>query len=133
MRNCVIGVLGIVVQKALTGEDLTNEQKEQRDECLNNLEDHILDCHAYVRSKVLQVWQRLCCNGAVPLTRYGKLLAATALRLEDKSANVRKQALQLLRAMLQSNPFAGEVRIFRKRPIFFFIIKLTLILCIFLL
>ncbi|XP_011263197.2 condensin complex subunit 1 [Camponotus floridanus] len=109
MRNCVIEVLGIVVQKALTGENLTNEQKEQRDECLNNLEDHMLDCHAYVRSKVLQVWQRLCCNGAVPLARYGKLLAATALRLEDKSANVRKQALQLLRAMLQSNPFAGEL------------------------
>lgn len=113
IRNCVIGVLGIVVQKALTGEDLTNEQKEQRDECLNNLEDHILDCNAYVRSKVLQVWQRLCCNGAVPLARYGKLLAATALRLEDKSANVRKQALQLLRTMLQSNPFAGEVCVFQ--------------------
>ncbi|XP_029680531.1 condensin complex subunit 1 [Formica exsecta] len=109
MRNCVIGVLDIVVQKALTGEDLTDEQKKQRDECLNNLEDHILDSHAYVRSKVLQVWQRLCCEGAVPLARYGKLLAATALRLEDKSANVRKQALQLLRTMLQSNPFAAKL------------------------
>ncbi|XP_072757251.1 condensin complex subunit 1 [Anoplolepis gracilipes] len=109
MRNCVIGVLGIVVQKALTGEDLTDEQKEQRDECLNNLEEHILDCHAYVRSKVLQMWQRLCCDGAVPLARYAKLLAATALRLEDKSAHVRKQALQLLRAMLQSNPFAAKL------------------------
>ncbi|XP_029170808.1 condensin complex subunit 1 [Nylanderia fulva] len=109
MRNCVIGVLGSVVQKALTGEDLTDEQKELRDECLNNLEDHILDCNAHVRSKVLQMWQRLCCNGAVPLARYGKLLAAIALRLEDKSAIVRKQALQLLRAMLQSNPFAAKL------------------------
>ncbi|KAM0735683.1 Condensin complex subunit 1 [Formica fusca] len=109
MRNCVIGVLDIVVQKALTGEDLTDEQKKQRDECLNNLEDHILDSHAYVRSKVLQVWQHLCCEGAVPLARYGKLLAATALRLEDKSANVRKQTLQLLRTMLQSNPFAAKL------------------------
>ncbi|CAL1675876.1 unnamed protein product [Lasius platythorax] len=109
MRNCVIGVLGVVVQKALTGEDLMDEQKEQRDECLNNLEDHILDCNAHVRSKVLQMWQRLCVNGAVPLARYGKLLAAVALRLEDKSANVRKQALQLLRTMLQSNPFAAKL------------------------
>jgi len=109
MRNCVIGVLGVVVQKALTGEDLTEEQKEKRDECLDNLEEHILDCNAYVRSKVLHTWQNLCCEGAVPLTRHGKLLAATVLRLEDKSANVRKQALQLLRTLLQSNPFAGKL------------------------
>ncbi|XP_018316818.1 condensin complex subunit 1 isoform X2 [Mycetomoellerius zeteki] len=109
MRNCVIGILGAVVQKALTGEDLTDEQKDQRNECLDNLEDHILDCNAYVRSKVLQTWQHLCCEGAVPLARHGKLLAHTALRLEDKSANVRKQALQLLRTLLQSNPFAGKL------------------------
>ncbi|KZC05191.1 Condensin complex subunit 1 [Dufourea novaeangliae] len=109
MRNCTISVLGAVVQKALTGDDLTQEQKDQRDECLNSLEEHMLDVHAYVRSKVLQVWQRLCCNGAIPLARQGKLLAATALRLEDKSANVRKQALQLLRALLQANPFAAKL------------------------
>ncbi|XP_012064392.1 PREDICTED: condensin complex subunit 1 [Atta cephalotes] len=109
MRNCVIGILGAIVQKALTGEDLTDKQKDQRDECLDNLEEHMLDCNAYVRSKVLQTWQRLCCEGAVPLARHGKLLAYTALRLEDKSANVRKQALQLLRTLLQSNPFAGKL------------------------
>ncbi|XP_011062247.1 PREDICTED: condensin complex subunit 1 isoform X2 [Acromyrmex echinatior] len=109
MRNCVIGILGAMVQKTLTGEDLTDKQKDQRDECLDNLEEHMLDCNAYVRSKVLQTWQRLCCEGAVPLTRHGKLLAYTALRLEDKSANVRKQALQLLRTLLQSNPFAGKL------------------------
>ncbi|EFN85409.1 Condensin complex subunit 1 [Harpegnathos saltator] len=109
MRNCVIATLGAVVQKALTSENLTEEQKQQRDDCLNYLEEHILDCNAYVRSKVLQIWQRLCCEGAVPLARYGSLLAATALRLEDKSANVRRQALQLLRTLLQSNPFAGKL------------------------
>lgn len=109
MRNCTICVIREVVQKALTGDDLTQKQKDQRDECLNNLEEHILDNNAYVRSKVLQVWQHLCCEGAIPLARQGKLLAATALRLEDKSANVRKQALQLIRALLQSNPFAAKV------------------------
>lgn len=110
MRNCVVVVLGAVVQKALTSENLTEEQKEQRDDCLNSLEEHILDCHAHVRSKVLQTWQRLCCEGAVPVARYGSLLAATVLRLEDKSANVRRQALHLLHTLLQNNPFAGKVR-----------------------
>ncbi|KOC65469.1 Condensin complex subunit 1 [Habropoda laboriosa] len=109
MRNCTINIIGAIVQKALTGDDLTQEQKDQRDECLNSLEEHILDNNAYVRSKVLQVWQHLCCEGAIPLARQGKLLAATALRLEDKSANVRKQALQLVRALLQGNPFAAKL------------------------
>lgn len=109
MRNCTISTLGAVIEKALTGDDLTQEQKDQRDECLYALQEHILDTNAYVRSKVLQVWQRLCCEGAIPLARQGKLLAATALRLEDKSAFVRKHALQLLRALLQANPFAGKV------------------------
>lgn len=109
MRNCTISIIREVVQKALTGDDLTQEQKDQRDECLNNLEEHILDNNAYVRSKVLQVWQHLCCEGAIPLARQGRLLATIALRLEDKSANVRKHALQLMRALLQSNPFAGKV------------------------
>ncbi|XP_071858144.1 CAP-D2 condensin subunit [Bombus fervidus] len=109
MRNCTISIIREVVQKALTGDDLTQEQKDQRDECLNNLEEHILDNNAYVRSKVLQVWQHLCCEGAIPLARQGRLLATTALRLEDKSANVRKHALQLMRALLQSNPFAGKL------------------------
>lgn len=109
MRNCVIGVLCVVVLGALTDENLSDEQKDKRDECLHDLEEHILDCNAYVRSKVLQVWQRLCTERAIPLSRQGRLLAATVLRLEDKSANVRKQALQLVRALLEANPFAGKV------------------------
>lgn len=109
MRICIINILGVIVEKILTGDELTQEQKNQRDECLNILEEHILDVNAYVRSKVLQVWQNLCCEGAIPLAKQGKLLAAAALRLEDKSTNVRKQALQLIRALVQGNPFAAKL------------------------
>lgn len=109
MRNCAIGVMGLVVANVLKGEDLSAENRAKRDECLENLEEHILDCNAYVRSKVLQTWQKLCCEGAIPLSRQNNLVKATVLRLEDKSANVRRQALQLLRAVLQSNPFAAKV------------------------
>ena len=109
MRNCVLGILGAVIQGALTGDELKDEQRLIRDECLTNLEEHILDINAYVRSKVLQIWQRLVCEGAVPLQRQTSLLKAASLRLEDKSAIVRKQTLHLLRALLQSNPFAAKV------------------------
>lgn len=109
LRNCAIGVMGIIVTNVLSSENISSEDRVTRDECLTNLEDHILDCNAYVRSKVLQVWQNLCCEGAIPLSRQSSLLKSTLLRLEDKSANVRKQALQLLRAILQSNPFTSKM------------------------
>ncbi|KAF7403509.1 hypothetical protein HZH68_006303 [Vespula germanica] len=109
MRNCAIGIIGTVVPTVLTNEDLTPEQKEQRDEYLNSLFDHIMDCNSYVRSKVLHVWQNLSHEGAIPLAIQGKLLSACISRLQDKSANVRKQALQLLRTLLQSNPFAAKL------------------------
>ena len=110
MRNCAIGVMSIVITNVLTGDNISQENRLIRDECLSYLEDHILDCNAYVRSKVLQVWQHLCCEGAIPLSRQSGLLKAVLLRVEDKSANVRKQALQLLRAILQSNPFTSQVK-----------------------
>ena len=110
MRNCAIGVMGIVVANVnVNNPDITPEKRVIRDECLDNLEEHILDCNAYVRSKVLQTWQKLCCEGAVPVSRQNRLLKAAVQRLEDKSANVRKHALQLLRAVLQSNPFTAQV------------------------
>lgn len=102
-------VLSVLIISALTSEDLSDEKKDKRDECLDYLEDHILDNNAYVRSKVLQVWQRLCTESAIPVNRQTQLLVAVVKRLEDKSANVRKQALQLIRALLEGNPFAAKV------------------------
>ncbi|XP_031782071.1 condensin complex subunit 1-like isoform X1 [Nasonia vitripennis] len=109
MRNCAISILGIVVPSALTGDDLSAEKRAVRDDCLDYLEEHILDTSSYVRSKVLQTWQKLCCERALPVSRQNQLLQACILRLEDKVASVRKQALQLLRAILQNNPFASKM------------------------
>lgn len=41
-----------VVATQLTGEGLTNEQRERRDDLLDELLDHIHDVSAYVRHKV---------------------------------------------------------------------------------
>lgn len=109
MRNCVIGILGTVVNKFRESENLSADQKSKRDDCLDNILEHFLDANAYVRSKVLQVCQNLCSDGAVPLAAQNDLLKATIFRLDDKSAIVRKYAFQLLRTMLQCNPLAGEV------------------------
>ncbi|XP_053985432.1 condensin complex subunit 1-like isoform X2 [Hylaeus volcanicus] len=94
LRNCAISVIGVIVQKVLTGDDLTQEQKDQRDECLNSLLEHILDVHAYVRSKVLQVWQTLCCVGAIPLARQANPFAAK-LNKEEISKSLEKEEMKL--------------------------------------
>ncbi|XP_012269629.2 condensin complex subunit 1 isoform X1 [Athalia rosae] len=110
MRNCVLGILGTIVKDILTSENLSNEQRMKRDECLDNLMEHILDSNAFVRAKALQVWQNLCAEGAVPLANQNVLLEATILRLDDKGASVRKYAFQLLKTLLQCNPFAGKFK-----------------------
>ena len=85
MRNCVIRVLCVVILGALADENLSDEQKDKRDERLYHLEENIPDCNAYVQSKVLQVWQRLCIDRAIPLSIQERLLAATVRILCEKA------------------------------------------------
>jgi len=46
---------------------------------------------------------------ALPLPRQNGLLQLVVGRLRDKSSQVRKNAIQLLIAMLQANPLAAQV------------------------
>ena len=46
---------------------------------------------------------------ALPLPRHHELLDWVIGRLHDKSCQVRRHAVQLISAMLRSNPFAGQV------------------------
>uniref|UniRef100_A0A0C9QRP5 Condensin complex subunit 1 n=1 Tax=Fopius arisanus TaxID=64838 RepID=A0A0C9QRP5_9HYME len=105
MRNCAINVLGVVIVKALTGENLTHEQRAKRNECFDLLETHTRDVHTYVRSKVFQVLQKLCCEQSIPVDRFASIMRITVLHLREKSAIVRKQALVLIRVLLEGHPF----------------------------
>nr|XP_045604996.1 condensin complex subunit 1-like [Procambarus clarkii] len=109
MRNCVLSILGSLVLKVLSGEDLDFKSKELRDQCLDHLEDHIHDVHAFVRSKVLQIWNELITEKAVPLRRQHRILKLVLGRLQDKSSIVRKNAVQLLTAFVKGNPFAAKL------------------------
>ncbi|XP_067004533.2 condensin complex subunit 1 isoform X2 [Anabrus simplex] len=109
MRNAVLTVAGLVVQGCLTGEDLTEERKNQRDELLDHLTEHMLDVNAYVRSKVLQIWRRLLEEQAIPIRNQGKVLKIAVGRLKDKSSSVKKCAIQLVAAFLKQNPFAAKL------------------------
>lgn len=110
MRKCVLGVMGEIVAKVLSGEDLDENGRDDRDSFLDCLEDHMHDVHAHVRSHVLQIWGKLCKDKCIPLARQHHVLELAAGRLQDKSSNVRKAAVQLLTTLLESNPFAAKLQ-----------------------
>ena len=103
---------GTWCQKIFNREKVNTKKKEINleitpilEQYLDHLEDHVHDIHAFVRSGVLQAWIKLCQAKAIPLTRQYKLLKLVVGRLQDKSSNVRKQAVQLLTGLLQCNPY----------------------------
>ncbi|XP_034947565.1 condensin complex subunit 1 [Chelonus insularis] len=109
MRNCAIEVIGHIIIGCFKDDKLSKDQKEIRDECFEHLLNHRLDINTYVRSKVFQTWQKLISEFAVPMQQLVLILKATIPHLNEKSSIMRKQALQLIRVLLQCNPFSGAL------------------------
>jgi condensin complex subunit 1 len=79
------------------------------DALLDVLEERVRDSSSYTRAAVLRAWCSLCERGALP---HARILAAAKLgaaRLRDKSALVRRAAVQLLGALLERNPYTGSL------------------------
>ncbi|CAK9322761.1 unnamed protein product [Citrullus colocynthis] len=115
MRNALVGVLGKLTVKAFC--DIEGEQScksvrlRSKQAMLEILLERCRDVSAYTRSRVLQVWAELCEAHSVSIGLWNEVAAVAAGRLEDKSAIVRKSALQLLITMLQHNPFGPQLRV----------------------
>ncbi|XP_018499140.1 condensin-1 complex subunit CAP-D2 isoform X1 [Pyrus x bretschneideri] len=115
IRNALAGVLGKLVAKAF--KDVEGEVSSKcvrlrtKQAMLDILLERCRDVSAYTRSRVLQVWAELCEEHSVSIGLWNELAEVAAGRLEDKSAMVRKSALNLLIMMLQHNPFGPQLRI----------------------
>ncbi|XP_052175354.1 condensin-1 complex subunit CAP-D2 [Diospyros lotus] len=115
IRNALVGVLGKLVAKAFKDVEGEVSSKSVRlrtkQAMLDILVERCRDVSAYTRSRVLQVWAELCEEHSIPIGLWNEVAAVAAGRLEDKSAIVRKSALNLLIMMLQHNPFGPQLRI----------------------
>jgi condensin complex subunit 1 len=109
MRNGVLSVFGEIIAKVLNKEDLDENMKKTRESLLSTLEDHVHDITAFVRSKVIQIWMQLFLAKVVPLSRQGGVVDLIIGRLGDKSANVRKYAVQFLKVALTGNPYGAKL------------------------
>ncbi|XP_019710246.1 condensin-1 complex subunit CAP-D2 isoform X2 [Elaeis guineensis] len=115
IRNALVGVLGKLVAKAYKDVEGDMSSKSLRlrgkQAMLEILLERCRDVSAYTRSRVLQVWTELCEEHAVPIGLWNEVASVACGRLEDKSAMVRKSALNLLITMLQHNPFGPQLRV----------------------
>lgn len=111
LRICILQLMSEIVLSELTGEDMTQEQREIRDEYLEHIFCHIHDINAHVRSKALFLWTHMKDENAVPIAWLSPVMKVTVGRLEDKSALVRKNAIHLIKSFLERNPFAAKLSI----------------------
>lgn len=109
LRICILTLMSEIVLSELTGENLTPEEREFRDEYLEHIYSHIHDVNAHVRSKTIYLWTHMKNEGGVPLAWLAPVLKVVIGRLEDKSALVRKSAIQLIKSFLERNPFAAKL------------------------
>lgn len=115
IRNALVGVLGKLIAKAFKDDEGEVSTKSIRlrtkQAMLEILLERCRDVSAYTRSRVLQVWAELCEEHSISIGLWNEVATVAAGRLEDKSAMVRKSALNLLIMMLQHNPFGPQLRI----------------------
>ncbi|KAG8271683.1 meiotic chromosome condensation [Homalodisca vitripennis] len=111
MRCCVLSVMTEILLNQLSHEGLDDNAKEQRDLYLELLEEHTMDSNAFVRSRVLQLWQKIVQNNAVPKIRFLMVVDLAIERILDRSSNVCKHAISLLKVILEHNPYGAQLNI----------------------
>ncbi|XP_075071952.1 condensin complex subunit 1 [Mixophyes fleayi] len=109
MRNTVLTVMGEMIVRVLSGDHLDELEKNTRESFLDTLQEHIHDVHTFVRSCVLQIYNRIVQEKALPLSRFQSVVTLVVGRLFDKSVKVCKNAIQVLASFLANNPFTCKL------------------------
>lgn len=90
----------------LTVQEERNENhKTQLNAFFDVLEERFLDVNPYSRCRVLQVYMKLCDLEQKFPKRRQKAAELACRSLEDKSSNVRRNAIKLLGTLIKTHPF----------------------------
>lgn len=122
LRSALVTAMGRLISGAFSdvaGAASTSVQQaklKSKQALLDALVERARDVSSYTRSRVLQTWAQLAEERAIPLSHWLLVTEVGIGRLEDKSANVRKAALQLLESLLQFNPFSPELSVDTFKP-----------------
>ena len=94
-----------MLSKQEMGEQAENH-KAQVNAFFDVLEERFLDVNPYCRCRVLQVYVKLCDLETKFPKRRQTVAELTARSLEDKSSNVRRNAVKLLGKLISTHPFS---------------------------
>ena len=106
LRCAVIEVCGNLISDLSQQEEPNENYKTQINAFFDVLEERFLDINPYCRARTIQVLMRICdLDQKFPKRR--QAAAELAVRsLEDKSSNVRRNAIKLLSKLVATHPFS---------------------------
>lgn len=108
LRCAIIEVCGNLIamlSRAEEGERSENH-KGQIDAFFDVLEERFLDINPYCRCRAIQVYVKLCDLETKYPKRRQEAAGLAARSLEDKSSNVRRNAIKLLAKLMATHPFS---------------------------
>lgn len=117
LRSGIIMAIGHLLANAFDSGDDGNKEDQEAAIARLRTKQHLLDilCErtrdqsSYTRKAVLQTWQHLAQNKAIPLGHWQLVTSIATGRLEDKSSLVRKEAMRLISCLMLHNPFGPSL------------------------
>ncbi|EEY23702.1 condensin complex subunit 1 [Verticillium alfalfae VaMs.102] len=105
LRCSLIEVCGNMVAHLSRQEERGENHKSQLNAFFDVLEERFLDINPYCRCRAIQVYVKICDLEQKFPKRRQKAAELACRSLEDKSSNVRRNAIKLLGALIKTHPF----------------------------
>ncbi|KAH8779334.1 armadillo-type protein [Hyaloscypha finlandica] len=106
LRCALIEVCGNLVADLSKQGERGDNHKSQLNAFFDVLEERFLDVNPYCRCRTIQVYIKLCDLEQKFPKRRQKAAELAARSLEDKSSNVRRNAIKLLGTLIKTHPFS---------------------------
>ncbi|KAL8840565.1 MAG: hypothetical protein Q9170_001251 [Blastenia crenularia] len=106
LRCAVIEVCGNLISDLSRQEERSENYKTQINGFFDILEERFLDTNPYCRCRDIQVYMKLCDLEQKFPKRRQTAAQLAARSLEDKSSNVRRNAIKLLGKLVSTHPFS---------------------------
>ena len=107
LRCALIEICGNMIAYLSRSEERGDDHKSQLNAFFSVLEERFLDINPYCRSRTIQVYVRLCDLEMKFPKRRLKAAELANQSLEDKSSNVRRNAIKLLGCLIKTHPFTA--------------------------
>ncbi|KAI9873863.1 MAG: Condensin complex subunit, partial [Pleopsidium flavum] len=106
MRCAIIEICGNLIADLSKQEERGENYKTQINGFFDVLEERFLDINPYCRCRTIQVYMKLCDLEQKFPKRRQTAAELAARSLEDKSSNVRRNAIKLLGKLVSTHPFS---------------------------